>query len=253
VARPRDPRRDEAKKIWLEFGREKKLKDIAEELDVTSNTIRKWKATDRWEDELKESAPISKRSAPKRHGAPKGNKNALGNIGGAPPKNSNAVSHGFFRTIFPDDEETKSIINEIGAKSPIDMLWENIVIQYTAIARAQKVMFVESKQEMIKELKKSKFEVVPKGDNEFEQVVTEEEYEFQFSWDRHATFLTAQSRAISTLQALIKQYEDMCRIGRADEEQQMRLDKLKAEVKALGIGKSKEPLRIEIDYGDDES
>ncbi|MCG6197881.1 hypothetical protein H1215_11960, partial [Anoxybacillus sp. LAT_38] len=72
-------------------------------------------------------------------GAPTGNKYAVGNRGGAAPKgNSNAVTHGFFRRIFPDDEETHAVIGEIGVKSPLDILWENIVIQYTAIARAQK-------------------------------------------------------------------------------------------------------------------
>ncbi|ASC83612.1 hypothetical protein CDA59_14735, partial [Bacillus subtilis] len=34
----------------------------------------------------------------------------------------------------------------------------------------------------------------------------EEEYEFQFAWDRHATFLNAQSRAMGELRGLIKQF-----------------------------------------------
>lgn len=40
------------------------------------------------------------------------------------------------------------------------MLWENIMIQYTAIIRAQRIMFVQDKEEMIKEIKKRKFEIV---------------------------------------------------------------------------------------------
>ena len=128
-------------------------------------------------------------------GAPEGNKNAVGNRGGAAPKrNSNAVSHGFFRKYFPDD--VAEIIEEIESKSLLDMLWANIMFQYTAIIRAERIMFVEDKEEMIKEIKKRKFEIVDTSTKEkasFEQVVTEEEYEFQFSWDRHATFLNAQS------------------------------------------------------------
>ncbi|PCN44770.1 hypothetical protein B9C88_08715 [Brevibacillus laterosporus] len=92
------------------------------------------------------------------------------------------------------------------------MLWENIMIQYTVIIRAQRIMFVEDKEELIKEIKKRKYEIVDTSTKEkasFKQVVTEEEYEFQFSWDRHATFLNAQSRAMATLQSLIKRYEDM--------------------------------------------
>ncbi|MED4802628.1 phage terminase small subunit [Bacillus atrophaeus] len=91
MPRPRDPRRDEAFRLWEESGGSKKLKDIAEELGVTSNTVRKWKASDKWEEKMNGSAPKSKRSASFRQGAPKGNKNAKGNKGGkAPPGNQNA-------------------------------------------------------------------------------------------------------------------------------------------------------------------
>jgi len=91
MARPRDPRRDEAFRLWKESSGTKKLKDIADELGVSSSTVRKWKATDNWEDEFKGSAPKPNRSAPFRPGAPKGNKNAKGNKGGkAPPGNENA-------------------------------------------------------------------------------------------------------------------------------------------------------------------
>ncbi|AYK08642.1 hypothetical protein D8Z77_21065 [Brevibacillus laterosporus] len=116
------------------------------------------------------------------------------------------------------------------------MLWENIMIQYTAIIRAQRIMFVEDKEEMIKEIKKRKYEIVDTSTKEkasFEQVVTEEEYEFQFSWDRDATFLNAQSRAMATLQSLIKRYEDMLNSHLATEEQRLRIEKLKIEVKEL--------------------
>lgn len=48
MPRPRDPRRDKAFHLWEESGGSKKLKDIAEELGVISNTVRKWKANDKW-------------------------------------------------------------------------------------------------------------------------------------------------------------------------------------------------------------
>ncbi|WP_440097226.1 phage terminase small subunit [Bacillus paralicheniformis] len=91
MARPRDPRREEAFRLWKESNGTKKLKDIADELGVSGSTVRKWKATDKWEEKLKRSAPKSNGSAPFRPGAPKGNKNAKGNKGGkAPPGNENA-------------------------------------------------------------------------------------------------------------------------------------------------------------------
>lgn len=91
MARPGDPRRDEAFRLWKESDGARLLKDIADELGVTSSTIRKWKANDKWEDKFKGSAPKLNRSAPLRSGAPKGNKNAKGNKGGkAPTGNQNA-------------------------------------------------------------------------------------------------------------------------------------------------------------------
>lgn len=63
----------------------------------------------------------------------KGNKNSIGNSGGFAPKgNQNASKHGFFSRIFPNDEETHDILNEIQIKKPFDILWENIQIQYLA-------------------------------------------------------------------------------------------------------------------------
>lgn len=224
MPRQRDPRRDEAFIQWKESNGAKLLKDIANDLDCQPSQIRKWKSQDKWEEKLKGNVTNSKRSVTNRVGAPKGNKNAVGNRGGSAPRgNSNAVTHGFFRTIFPDDDETHSIIESIDIKSPIDMLWENIVIQYTAIARAQKVMFVKDQDDTTRILKRTKPGMY--GD--------EKEYEIQFAWDKQATFLNAQARAISNLQSLIKQYEEMLRIEGKDERDALELQKLKAQINVM--------------------
>lgn len=90
MARERSPERDKAKQIWLVSSGTMKLKDIAAALFVGENKVRKWKSVDRWEEELKGNVPpVSKGSVPIR-GAPKGNRNAVGNRGGAPPGNKNA-------------------------------------------------------------------------------------------------------------------------------------------------------------------
>ncbi len=108
-----------------------KLKDIADELGVSSSTVRKWKATDKWEDEFKRSAPKSNGSAPFRPGAPIGNKNAKGNKGGkaplgnenakgnrggaAPKGNKNSVRTGEYETIMWDflNEDERQLFGEI--------------------------------------------------------------------------------------------------------------------------------------------
>lgn len=206
-----------------------KYKEIAEKHGVTINTVKSWKTRYKWSRDgvhTKEKSVHTK----KRGGQPN-NKNAQGH--GPPKGNQNATTHGFFSKFLP--EETLEIMEQMQERSPADLIWDQIQIQYAAIIRAQKIMFVSDKDEMIKELKKSKYEIIPKGDDDFEQVTTEEEYEFQFAWDRHATFLNAQSRAMSELRSLIKQFEDMAHL---DDER-----RLKLEVMRLSVDKTK----LEID------
>lgn len=204
-----------------------KLTDIAKKIGKPDGTVRRWKSEGGWgscsskkkqggsersQKETGKKADVRKR----KPGAPVGNTNARGNHGGAPKRNKNAEKHGLFSRCLPGD--MLDIINEIGDKSYADILWENIQISYAAILRSQKIMFVENKKEMVKELKK-----VKKGKGG-----TEAEWEFQFSWDRQATFLTAQARAMSELRALIKQYEEL-----ATGEQKAKVAKIKAETERI--------------------
>ena len=48
MPRARSPERDLAYQLWLDSGKKKKLKDIAEELGVSETLIRKWKNQDNW-------------------------------------------------------------------------------------------------------------------------------------------------------------------------------------------------------------
>jgi uncharacterized protein YjcR len=203
-----------------------KYKEIAEKYGVSINTVKSWKRRYGWNRER--GAPSEKSVHTKKRGAPKGNINAKGNSGGAAPKgNQNAVTHGFFSKYLP--QESLDILEEIQERSPVDMLWDQIMIQYAAIIRAQKIMFVEAKDEMIKELKKRKVVSSDNMDSE------EEEYEFQFAWDRHATFLNAQSRAMSELRSLIRQFEEMAHI---DDERRLKLEQMR-----LGIEKTKAEIK----------
>jgi len=235
VPRERSPNRDKAFEIYKEHNGNIDLVKIAEVLNISPGTIRGWKNKDRWEDKLKGTFPKesnkNKERSKRKQGAQPNNKNAVGH--GAPAKNKNAETHGFFSKYLP--EETMDIIEEIKSKTPLDMLWDQIIIQYAAIIRAQKIMHVESKDEMIKELRKSK---VKTKDRSTEKTTTNEseeeyEYEFQFAWDRQATFLNAQSRAMSELRSLIKQYDEMLNANwdLATEEQKLRINKLKADLR----------------------
>ncbi|MCP3741450.1 phage terminase small subunit [Rossellomorea sp. BNER] len=209
-------------KAEIDYVKGMKYKDIAEKYEVSINTVKSWKKRYGWNRDR--GAPKEKGVHTKKRGAPKGNINAKGNKGGAAPKgNSNAVTHGFFSKYLP--EESLNILKEIQERSPSDMIWDQIMIQYTAIIRAQNIMFVKSKEEMVKEIKKKK---TNSGDN---YETFEEEYEFQFAWDRHATFLNAQSRAMSELRSLIKHFDE---IANTDDERRLKLEQMK-----LGIKKTK--------------
>lgn len=203
---------DVKEKVKQDYIKGMKQKEISAKYDISLNTLKSWIKRYNWASEKKKGAPKNKR------GAPIGNKNATG-----PPGNKNAEKFGFFSKYLP--EETRELIQEISIQDKFDILWEQITIQYAAIIRAQKIMYVKDKEEMIKELKKH--ESTENG----EKI----EYEFQFAWDRQASFLNAQSRAMSELRSLIKQYDEMIHKdwNLATEEQKNRVEKLKCEVDNL--------------------
>lgn len=238
MPRPRDPNRDRAFQIWREHGGNITNRQIAEMLGVNEKVVAVWKQRDKWNVVQQTETNDVQQSQKRKRGAPKGNKNAVGNRGGGPLRNAKAVKHGFFRKYFPED--AVEIMQEIETRSPLDILWENIVIQYTAIVRAQRIMYVRDQDDLTRELKR-----VKDGDT-----VSEREWELQYAWDKQANFLQAQSRAMATLQNMISRYEELCRTDLATEEQRLRIEKLKAEVRAITNEEDKE-LQIIIDYGDD--
>lgn len=216
-----------------------KYKDIAEKYGVALNTVKSWKQRYKWDRKgVHTKEDKNKKSVHTKRGAPRGNKNAIGNNGGAPERNKNAETHGFFSKYLP--EETMDIIQEIREKDPLDILWENITIQYAAIIRSQRIMYVTNKDEMIKELKKEK-----EYTNEFGGG-SETEWEFQFAWDRQATFLQAQSRAMAELRNMIKQYDEFVKSGLGTEEQRLRIEKLKAEIDKVKDPDKDKPIEILI-------
>ncbi|MFJ7700005.1 phage terminase small subunit [Lysinibacillus fusiformis] len=253
MARQRDPNRDKAFEIYKEHDGNIPLKDIAAQLSKGEGTVRGWKNKDKWDETLNGTLQSSERNVPNKVGAPKGNDNAKGNRGNPnptpkfPKRNSIAEKHGFFSKFLP--EETLEIMEAMNERSPADLIWDQIQIQYAAIIRAQRIMHVESKDEIIKEIKKEKYgysEVETtnedgKTESKYERTLDEVEYNFQFAWERQAQLLTAQSRAIGELRSSIRQFVEM---ADADDERRLKLQQMQ-----LGIDKTK--LEIEkIQSGD---
>ncbi|WP_461198538.1 phage terminase small subunit [Enterococcus sp. N249-2] len=131
MARQRDPRRDQAKQIWLKSNGQKLLKEIAKELGVSDSQIRKWKSQDKWAEELKGNVTNAKSNVTNRGGAPAGNKNAQGNRGNSrasPPQgNKNALKTGEYETIFTEylTEEEKDLYSNLN-DDPFFILSEEV-------------------------------------------------------------------------------------------------------------------------------
>ena len=109
MARAPDGRIEQAKTMYLKG---MKLVEIASQLNLPEGTVRRWKSTYKWETERSDNN--SERSHKK--GPPKGNKNAIGNKGGAAPEqNKNAVKTGEFETLFFDalEEDEKKLISMV--------------------------------------------------------------------------------------------------------------------------------------------
>ncbi|KAA0815692.1 phage terminase small subunit [Bacillus sp. AY2-1] len=250
MARQRSPDRNKAYEIFKEHNGDITNRKIAEllstsEKTVSEKTVGGWKSKDGWIDKLNGVLHKNERSTPKkdteyskkkpgapkgnknainnRGGAKKGNKNAVGNSGGAAPlRNGNAVSHGLYRKYLPQEiydlkEELKEAVNN----DSLTIIWDSIMLQYTQIIHAQRIMFVKDNEDMTKELRK----------NKLTESGYEEEWEIQFAWDKQASFLNAQSKAMSTLVNLIEKYDRLANT----EEQKLRIEKLKKEIAAIKV------------------
>lgn len=204
-----EEQRADAYELYLQG---KKYQEIAETVGVTLSAVKSW-ATRYWKQE-KLQPKKSKKVATKKKGAPYGNKNATG-----PPRNQNARKHGLFSKWLP--EEVQEIVGDLKSLNPLDILWENIQLQYAAILRAQRIMWVQDNKDNTSEIN---FDG-EKGTG----------YLVQMAWDKQAGFMTAQSRAMSELRSMIKQYDEMLHKdwAIATEEQKARIAQLKAQTNKL--------------------
>lgn len=121
MARPRSPNRDKARELWLDSGKKRPLKDIAAELQVSEEQIRKWKNQDQWDKVtlLKSKSNVTNH---RNKGGQPGNQNAVGHGGTGPPGNKNAVKHGAYEQIYYEalPEEERSLFDSIPDTAALD-------------------------------------------------------------------------------------------------------------------------------------
>ena len=190
------------------------FEEISKQYKIAVSTVKRWAYRDKWV----QKNDTKNKTETKRN---------LKKICVGKLQNTNAVKHGLFSKYLP--EETLELVGSIENMSPLDILWENICLKYAAIIRSQKIMFVKNANDYTKRI-----------------TLEGESLAFQYTeaYEKQASFLIAQSRAMGTLMSLIKQYDELCRSSLATDEQRLRIEKLKTEI--AKTRESDNPAKVEI-------
>lgn len=203
------------KKVQILYEKGTTFKEISEQYKIPAKTVRQWASKYKW---VRQKG--SKKSTETKRKAPGV---CIGKL-----QNTNAVKHGLFSKYLP--AETLELVGDIEMMSPLDILWENICLKYAAIIRAQKIMFVKDANDVTKRMTMDGTEATS--------------YQYTEAYEKQASFLIAQSRAMGTLMSLIKQYDELCRSELVTDEQRLRIEKLKMEL--AKAHDSDGPIKVEI-------
>lgn len=215
MGRKRNPNRDKAFELYRISEGQLAPQEIAEKLGVKLQLLRNWKSLDCWDEQL---------GIETTKGARKGNKNAVGNTGGAKPGNQNARKLGIYSKYLPP--QIFDIATEIAGMSELDKLWNNIQIMQANLLDAQKKIFVKSSTDHTQVLKKYKSKT-GKVEN-----ATEKEFEVQLAFDKQSKALTTISKVMRDISKLVKEYEELLHKNwdLATEEQKTRIEVLKSKI-----------------------
>lgn len=203
------------KKVQNLYEKGVSFKEISAQYKVPAKTVKRWADKYKW---FSEKCP-EKMSKTKR----KVDKICIGKL-----QNTNAVKHGLFSKYLP--AETLELVGNIEMMSPLDILWENICLKYAVIICSQKIMFVKDANDVTKRMTMDGAEATS--------------YQYTEAYEKQASFLIAQSRAMGTLMSLIKQYDELCRSELVTDEQRLRIEKLKMEL--AKAHDSDGPIKVEI-------
>lgn len=135
-------------------------KEISEKLGTPESTIRRWKSTYKWENpnDPNTRTQSAELKTKKKRGGQKGNVNAVGNNGGAPSGNTNALKHGGYSKILKSTftEEEAELFSDT-PKSELDIMQDEVAMltvrehrllqaikKYTNIKGGQAVQYITS-------------------------------------------------------------------------------------------------------------
>ena len=251
MARARDPKRDDAKNLYLESKGKILLKDIAERLGKSASQIRKWKNLDKWDELLKgnvtneinsnvtngqqfEKVDVSNAGAEKK-GYRSNPKNQF------TKRNEASVKHSFYRRWLPQD--MMEIIEETKDFTLADRLWFQIETKFAALIQLHKIMFIESRNDTLGERQSW-----TKGKS------SGESFKIVYAFEQYAEYIKTEARLTAEWRNVVKQFLEL-----SDEydERRMKLEqmtlnieKTKTDIERNNIAIAKES-GMEDEYEDD--
>lgn len=187
--------KDKAFCIYLNSGGAITKKEIAQRLGITPRTVSNWSKEGDWDSML----------------------NVLTNDDTDKPCDLKASS-----VIGLLPKQTAHIMSVIDGSSAVDILWQNILLQYAAIIRAQQLMFVDNDE--ILSLEKRHINDGASYANEWENITP---------WARYKDFLESQSKAMNVLCNMLNKFEDYKRKGLVNRELVAKIDLIKHKTGAM--------------------
>lgn len=229
MPRPRSPNRDKAKVLWLESGKSRLLKDIAEELGVSETQVRKWKNQDQWDADNKVTLPNAKSNVTKQKESgnmdrPKKNRGNPNPKNQFTKRNQAARIHGLRAKYFTETQ--REIMDDFQEFSIEDHLWMQIEMEFSAIIQLQKVMWVEDAEDHLKE----------ESGSSWGEGGSSESFKIAFAFERYEAYMRAQTRAMAEYRNLTKQFLELAHV---DDERRLKLEAMQ-----LDVDKKHEELEI---------
>lgn len=228
---------------YIDYKNGMKYKEIAEKYGVTLNTVKSWK-TRKWNKDDTEKGVHTKTT--KGKGVHTKNESATTSdelveiVMDEPPKKDNRVKrrsgnpnpsnqftkrnraamiHGLRSKFFYDEQiEIMEALQEFDV---VDQLWLQIEISFSAIIRAQKIMWVEDQFDHLSEVSGQSSGESGSG----------ETYKVVYAHERFESYIKAQTRAFAEHRSLVKQFMDMTT---EDDERRLKLEQMQ-----LNINKTK--------------
>lgn len=165
-------------------------KQLAEKHKIKLGTLKSKISREGWNKVATTKKDATKKVATKRY---KKSRKGAGNpkpSAGFTEHNSLAKKHGLLSRYIP--KETMELMGIADSMDAADIIWAQIQIQFAAIIRAQNVMWVEDANDHSVETSGSSMEA--------------ESMKVSFAYEKYASFLSAQSRAMAELRSALKQF-----------------------------------------------